>query len=870
MEHIDQSPETTHQRTRAETPAQEEFERLASLYRTELLGSGPEAAYDTIVRMAQELSSVPMAAISFVDLDRQWFKSEIGLGLTETSREVAFCSHAVQTPNEPFVVEDARNDPRFRDNALVVGDPNVRFYAGFPICDDAGRGLGTLCVIDSQPRVLRDDQIDQLQALSNVAQELVRLRTLSERIDEARSRGMLFESGLNSTGVGLQLIDPLGTVVHTNQAFAEMIGRSPEEIIGRSWLTFADPLATDRFIELSRTSRHGSGSGVPNVSRYLHANGEIVWVAFTSAMVSLDNSDEQIQFIQVTDITPAVREEQETAAHIASQLVLSEQRLQSLIGLTPDPVVLLSANGTIEAMNPAALAVLGDTGASVVGLHVEDVLATYGKGFMVELERAVESGIPSEHEPISFESPDGEHHWYRVRILPVTDASDGTVSVFITGIDITVAVDNERRLEALAHVDPLTGAANRSVLYERLHAARERVRAGDSAGAAVAMIDLDYFKSLNDTYGHDTGDAALIAVVESLNSVVREQDTVARIGGDEFVVLFDDVDESYVSNALAPRLFEQFESIAVPSPSGIVGISGSIGLAWSAERSTGTDLVTAADFALLRAKRDGRNRLWMATDDDAQQLAAENSLRLGLARALEHDEFSLRYQPIVDLSGKSSGYEALLRWEHPLYGTLLPERFMNTLVESGLITSVGSWVLNRAITDAARFARVQPLDVHINLGPSELASTHIAQRVDDLLHQHCVNPNSIVIEITEQALMGTTISNDTVSELASTGVRVALDDFGTGTSSLSHLRHHPLAGLKLDRSFVSGIGQNDYDMAILSGTIGIARELGLDVIAEGVETHGQYRWLVEQGCTHLQGWLMGFPAKFEEVELAKG
>ncbi len=850
-----------------------EFDRLVALHRTGLLDTRPEAAYDAIVAMACEVAGVPIALVSLVDTDRQWFKARVGLEAAETPRDVAFCSHAIATPAAPFVVENASEDPRFCGNPLVVGDPAIRFYAGFPIVDDAGHGLGTLCVIDREPRRLSVDQMTRLRSLADVAQELVRLRGMASDLDEARGRAVLFERGFDAAGVGNQLVDRDGRLLRINQAFADMIGRAPDELIGRPWWEFAHPDSVRPNLDLERQPDSGQVTARRTIGRYIHANGSVVWAVIQVVPVFFDASSERLDYVQVTNITDAV-EARRQAEDAATELARSERRLASLIDPAPDPVVRLTGSGVIEAMNPAAVRALCPEGRSLVGHHASDLAVPRAlfEQVWASLIGALETGAQREISPLWFEPVAGPPGWYRVRMMPVAEPDGPGGSVFFTASNITSAVENEQRLAALALVDPLTGAANRAALYDRLDQALGRLERGSSAGVAVGMIDLDHFKSINDTYGHDTGDAALTAVVDALRSAVRAHDTVARLGGDEFVVMFDDVDEDQMMQTLAPRITEQIARVNIPLHDGAVSIRGSVGVAWTPKQLPGRDLIAQADNALLQAKRHGRNRLWTAhtTTGQGGPFTSDTGLRRDLTQALHRDQFSLRYQPIQDRSGRTTAIEALLRWDHPDHGTIVPALFMNVLIETGLIATVGHWVLRQAIVDAASInaTRAAPVAVHVNLSPSEIASTQLSSLVRSLLREHDLEPATLVIEVTEQSLAGTTVSSSAMSELAATGVQVALDDFGTGTSSLSHLRHRALRGVKLDRSFVNGIGHDHIDMAILAGAIGIARELGLDVVAEGVETSEQRSWLLDRGCTHLQGWLTGHPTPLESLELA--
>ena len=850
---------------------EEELSRLAALRRTGLLDSAPEVAYDVIVELARDIVDVPIALVSLVDADRQWFKAKIGLDAEETPRDVAFCDEAIRTPDAPLVVEDALADVRFAENPLVIGEPGIRFYAGFPILDESGRGLGTLCVIDRQPRRLRPDQTTRLRALADVVQELIRLRALANDLDDARHRAALFEQGFDRAGIGMQLVDRAGRILRTNAAFAAMIGRPLGDVLGRHWRDFAHPDAADAAADAA--SKAGGTIASGRVRRYLHGDGHTVWTLVNVVPVSFDESTEPINYVQITDVTDKTRAQQTLEAAM-DELHRSESRLQSLIEPSPDPVLLLSAEGTIEAMNPAAVTALSATGVSLVG-HQASALAVEGNLFDeigVLVDDAVATGRDGAVNRVWFERADGRSGWYRVRVLPVIEPHSGRRSAFVNAVDVTEAVENEQRLAALALVDTLTGAANRAALYDRLDLALSRLERGASKGVGLAMIDLDHFKALNDTYGHDTGDAALVAVVDSMRSVLRLHDTVARLGGDEFIVMFDDVGEAELTQILAPRVVAQFERAAVALARGSVRLSGSVGVAWTSRRLPGRDLIAQADTALLQAKRHGRSQLWLASDVvEAGPFASEVAVRRDLESALARQQFSLRYQPIVDRAGQTTAVEALLRWEHPEHGSLLPGSFLGVLVETGLVVSVGQWVLRQAVADAARINRAngQRIAMHVNLSPGEVASTQIRGFILGLLREHDLDPSLLVIEVTERTLTGAVVSTSAVDELVSTQIRLALDDFGTDSSTLGHLRHRQLHGLKLDISVVKRIADSERERAIVSGTIAIATGLGLDVVAEGVETEQQHQWLLDAGCTHFQGWLTGRPARMDELEAVR-
>jgi diguanylate cyclase (GGDEF)-like protein/PAS domain S-box-containing protein len=724
-----------------------EGQRLASLRRTGLLDTRPEAAYDAIVAMASAAVGAPIAMVSLIDEHRQWFKARVGFEKEETAREIAFCDHAIRNPSQVMVVNDAVADPRFAQNPSVTDD-GIRFYAGFPLVDDAGLGLGTLCVVDHVPRHLTESEFAALRSLADIAQELIRLRTMANDLDDARRRAQLFERGFDVSGVGKLLIGRNGRVLRANRAFADMIGWEVDNLTGEHWRNVGQPDFSKTDFVLKEHVDTSGGTYRRGIGSFRRKDGEVIWSIVHVVPVAFEGSPDGTTFVQVTDISE-----------------------------------------TIHA------------------------------------KRKAESAASALKE-------------------------------------------SEQLLAAKSLLDPLTGAANRVALHERLEVAFSRLDESTSPGVALAMIDLDHFKAMNDTHGHEAGDAALLALVASLNNVVREGDLVARVGGDEFIVLFDGVDERHVIDVMAPRLVEQFEQLVVPLANGVVGLAGSVGVAWSPKRVARRDLIARADAAMFQAKRHGRNRLWVSDDQlAAAPFPSDSSFRQDLAAALALDQFVLHYQPVVNTSGQMTAVEALLRWNHPDHGTLLPQRFLGELIASGAIAFVGQWALSQACKDAALLAstRPDPLAVHVNMSPGELVNSRLGPLVRNLLADLALNPEQLVIEITEEALVGTIVVESAISELAATGVRLTLDDFGTGSSSLAHLRRRPLHGIKIDRSFVAGIGHDETDMAILSSTISLARQLGLDVVAEGVETTEQHEWLLTQGCTHFQGWLTGRPVPLHDL-----
>ncbi len=843
----------------------ERDDRFRSLRGLGILDTAPEPAWDALVRAAAAIAGTPISVLDLLDSDRLWAKAQFGIDLPETAAEGSFCSLTVRCLDEPLIVHDAAVDHRFAAHPDVVGPLGLRFYAGFPVRDEDGVALGALCVADTEPRHLTDEQTSCIRALVITAEELIRLRRAMFHLDESRQRAALFERGFEASAVGMQVLSTDGVFLRVNQAFADMVGRSVAELVGMHWwdIVVADDGVRD--LEMERQLDSGELGRNTTISRYARPDGRIAWGSVSVVPVMDDGNSEGVHYSQVTDITGAI-DARDRAVALAQAVALSEQRLDALVGPAPDPVLRIGVNFTLEALNPAGARALGVLEHDLLGgpfmelplsPHVRDAIRD-------RVATTLKAGTGSVIERLWFQPVGAEGGWFRVRILPVLSVHGDPIAVYVVLTDVTDAVETEDRLAAQALIDPLTGVSNRAALFGRLEAALSRLSRGESYGIAIAAIDLDHFKALNDTHGHQVGDLALQAVSDTLVKLVRAHDTVARLGGDEFVVLFDDVDEQTVRESLAPRLAAELRSLPVWTNAGTVSISGSIGVSWAGSVLEAQELLLRADRALLEAKEYGRSGLVILTDENRVDgpFGSHSMLLLDLTAALDRNQFRLAYQPIVDTQRTVVAYEALLRWDHPVHGMLPPAVFMPALFETGIISIVGEWVLATAATDLAERwltlgDRVERF--HVNLSPRETTNPRLPALLRELLSQHGMPGELLIVELTEQAFSRSVVSTSMLSELATMGIPLALDDFGTGASSLAHLRYHNLHALKIDRSFVTNLVGDEGDRAILSGTIKIARDLGLDVIAEGVETEDQHEWLAAHGCTHFQGWLHGRP-----------
>ena len=449
----------------------------------------------------------------------------------------------------------------------------------------------------------------------------------------------------------------------------------------------------------------------------------------------------------------------------------------------------------------------------------------------------------------------------------------------VTGAVIVISDTTEERMmhDALLHQsmhDPLTGLPNRTLLADRLEHALARMARDGSGTLAAIFLDLDNFKDINDSRGHGVGDQLLKALAPRLASVLRESDTLARFGGDEFVVLCESLDGPQDAMRVAERLLGCLrEPIAAGGTEHHVGAS--VGVATTRERYRGgaEGLLRDADAAMYRAKAGGRGRI--EAFDELMRASIVDRIRIEteLRQAVERDQLRLVYQPILAVDGRDVyRAEALLRWEHPDAGVISPADFIPVAEESGLIVSIGAWVIDEACRQAAEWMRsadprIAGLRIAINVSARQLANAGLVDTVASALERHGMPERSVVLEITETALIDDPVrATETLEALSRLGVIISLDDFGTGYSSLSSLKDFPLSAIKIDRSFIAGMAPGTREAAIIEGLLAMGRSLGLSTVAEGIETFEQLDQLHAMGCEYGQGYLISRPVAATELE----
>ena len=474
------------------------------------------------------------------------------------------------------------------------------------------------------------------------------------------------------------------------------------------------------------------------------------------------------------------------------------------------------------------------------------------------------------HEPLSLEyrliARDGRVVHLRDEGVIVVDEHGKPLYLQGYLLDITREREAEQQLRQLALYDPLTGLANRAFFHERLkHAIKLRHDEGHATG--LLYIDLDDFKGINDRWGHDLGDEVLHEIGQRIERSVRPGDTAARLGGDEFAVVLTEPVTPDDAVQVAERLLAEIGK-PLDSGSGPLYIAASVGIAFGSDDET---LLREADIAMYRAK--GHSELGYAFfDAQLDRVAVERSHRIGeLREGVAREEFRLDYQAVVDLDhNEITGYEALVRWEHPTLGELPPGEFIPLAEETGLIVGLGEWVLREACTEATNLHRLhgRPVHMSVNVSARQLHHPDFFRHVSRALDSSALMPNLLTLELTESTLLA---SDErvarTLQKIKELGVVLALDDFGTGYASLSYLRQFPIDVVKIDRSFTQNADSEDGDLILLKGIIDLGHALELNLVAEGIETPEQHTIVRELGCHQAQGFYFGRPSHPAQREL---
>lgn len=715
-----------------------ERQRINALHELNILDTPPSAAFDAIVETAAAIFNCTTSLVSLMAEDRLWFKAKCGIDLDGTSREIAFCDYTISL-KKPLVVYNTTSDPRFCNNPLVTGEPNIRFYAGVPLSLDRELYLGTLCVIGTEPQVPSDDQIAQLVRLGRAVEGLL----LAHR-----------------------------HLVMSTESAAEANRQSREAGRRGALLSQVETMAA-------------IGAWRINV-----ATTEVIW-------------SDQIRVIHEL-------EDGETVS------------LEDALSFYPEPDRTLVRNAVRDAIE-------------------------FGKSFKFDIDFITARGRKR-----------------RIRASADVEMDEGR-PVHVIGIfqDITEYYEAERALWLSAHVDHLSGIANRHWFQKDL-SARVSKKRSRAQKVYMLMIDLDGFKEVNDTLGHQAGDEVIKTVARRLELVAGTGTFVARLGGDEFALVVDRPISLKTLRALADEALSQV-SLPIPFYSDAIHVTASLGIAcFPDDADTPDGLLRCADMALYKIKRSGGGNIGFYTSQTATIFDTRRTAIDKVRTAAAAGRIMPHYQPKFRLADLSVyGFEALARIVDDDGSIIGPSEFWPAFSDPMSSRTITEHMLNAVVADIAswRCLGLDPGIISFNASEFSFLNPDFANLLTRKIDAMNVPRSSLEVEITETVLWGDDLKlvGQLLTELRSAGMQISLDDFGTGYASLTHLRDFPINTLKIDQSFIAGLGKKPQNTAIVKAIVELGHNLGMAIVAEGIETQSQLDFLRSIGCDYGQGYLVSKP-----------
>jgi len=677
-------------------------------------------------------------------------------------------------------------------------------------------------------------------------------RKIQEALEKSREAHVRLDAAINNMSQGLVMCDAEGRVVVVNNKYIEMYGLSPDVV--KPGCTFpelmehraatgglaADPqaysdsvmarVARDRSFDMQ--ARTPAGREIMIHNRPVPGGG---WLATHQ---------------DITDQKQAARQLDET-----------RHFLDTIIENAPIAIVVKDATTLrVVLVNRAYEELIGRDQSELVGKTAHDIYEPTRASYIMRVDRErIDSALGRTRNELLLVTADGKHRDVASTSFVVRDIEGKPQYLIVAIEDITERKITEARIAHMAHHDALTNLPNRVLLHDRLKDMLSACSA--EAPLAVLYLDLDHFKRVNDTLGHLVGNELLKVVAERLRNCLGENDFVARLSGDEFLIVHTGARTSAEAAAFAQTVREE---VAAP-----ISLDGnqifadlSIGIALAPEHGTDSaQLMKYADMALYAAKSDGRGTFCFFEPAMSARMNARRELELDLRKAIKNGELELYYQPLVSLeSDKIGGFEALMRWQHPQRGAIAPAEFIPVAEETGLIGAIGDWALRTACFEAAHWPN--EAKVAVNVSPVQFKNSNLSFNVAGILAASGLSPRRLEIEITEAVLMDDSdTTRETLHLLHDLGVRIAMDDFGTGYSSLSYLRSFPFDKIKIDRSFISDLCENEDSIAIVRSIASLANSLNITTTAEGVENEAQLEWVRLLGCTEAQGYLFGRPKR---------
>ncbi len=761
-----------------------------------------------------------------------------------------------------MIIQDFQHNPKtipWREYAI---QRQYQSCIALPLCVDK-QILGAFSVYSTDPFAFASEEVELLEVL---AKDLsFGIQTLRSKAQHEASlvalRAQLEKNAvlLRNASDGIHIFDYDGNNIEVSDSFCSMLGYTREEMIGMNVSRWDANMSYDKLMEDIRLQfRHRNHSLFE--TRHRRKDGTIFDVEISSFPLELDGKP--VLFNSSRDITERKSAEQ--------QLQIAATAFESQEGM-----IITDANSLILRVNQAFVAITGYTPEEVIGKNPK--ILSSGRqdaNFYSSMWGRIKHMGFWDGE-IWDRRKNGEIFPEYLSITAVKDKAGTTTNYVATLTDLTQRKADEDKIERLALFDHLTHLPNRRLLIDRLNKAlASSARSGHEG--AILFIDLDNFKNLNDTLGHDKGDLLLQQVAQRLLACVRDEDTVARLGGDEFVVMLEDLSKQPMEAAtqiksVGEKILASLRN-SYQLGDNLYRCTPSIGATlFNSHFEAVDELFKQADIAMYQAKVSGRNTLRFFDTQMQDSIIARTSLEKDLHTALERGQFQLFFQPQVDHALNVLGAEALIRWFHPERGLVSPAHFIPLAEETGLIFSIGEWVIDTACAQLKLWQQSSltcHLDLSVNVSAKQFRQADFVEQVVNSVKRHEIDPSHLKLELTE----GMLVENiedviQTMSILKETGIKFSLDDFGTGYSSLQYLKRLPLDQIKIDQSFVREIASDGSDKAIVQSIIAMSQSLGVAIIAEGVETQDQQKILLYLGCSHFQGYLFGKPVSIEQFNL---
>jgi diguanylate cyclase (GGDEF)-like protein/PAS domain S-box-containing protein len=850
-----------------------EPQRLACLDRYDLADGNSNSGFDHLTALAASLLDMPCAVISLIDADGVMFLSQSGIALPDFPRRPGFFVFSA-THDHLRIVEDATCDLDAMTQPFVTGGQALRFFAAAPLRTKEGFTLGTLCVLDRQPRSLVAAQRDILHKLTVIVMDELELRRearaalraereAQQRLWATEAQRLVLEadcrrqSALDAAQLGDWELDLKTSTTRRSLQHDKCFGYSTllSEWTYATFLRHVHPEDRQR-VDKTFQEAMVAGTFYDVEFRVIWPDGSLHWLLSRGRFTHDDDG----QPIAVSGIQVDITDRKQAQAHI--------DRLALVVDKITTPVLTTDVSGHIDWVNAAFTEVTGFTANDALGKKPGALLQgpDTSEASVRTMRNAIGRGRAFEVDILNYRK-NGAPFWQHIKADPIASTLPGTCAPYIAvQTDITQRKRLESELWTKANFDGLTDLPNRRLFWDRLH---NHLHYAKRNGKKVALlfIDLDRFKEINDLHGHEHGDLVLLAIANRIRLCIRSSDTAARLSGDEFAVILDDVADCMQVELVVRKLLT-----VIGEPTTLQGVrytpSASIGITLFPDDAVEPEkLFNFADQAMYMAKNLGRNRFSYFTT--LMQQRAERRLRVGhdLRHALERHELILHFQPIVELSsGRMTKAEALLRWDHPVRGRIEPGEFIPLAEELGLIGRIGDWVFEQAAHWAHVWNQACPgtIQVSVNRSALQFAMQNGKPSWPELLHQWRISGRELSVEITEGALLkDSSAVMETLKQYRSAGIEVALDDFGTGYSSMAYLKKFSIDYLKIDQSFIQDI-EAENSRTIAEAIIVMGQKLGLKIIAEGIETERQRAILAQAGCNYGQGYLFS-PAVPPEV-----